>query len=277
LGGLTGTSRRAVRAAGITAVAGLAAFGLAGIGCSAGGAGLQDDGPVARAEVAGTETGPSDSAGGTEGGARPTQDGRNPSGAPTPTGPAGASATPSAPAPEAGVPERLYKVDPVQLLSEDPEVDKRVKRALQPCADGGGIPVDIAYGSITGASAPDVVVNVMNCSDSVGVAAYVYRPDDKLRYASVFRVEEAAVIAEIDRGDLVVSKQVFAGGAGDTGEPAGQEVTTYRWKDGNFTRLYWMRNEYLRTLADETGGFEPSEAAVDPSGASAGAADTRKD
>ena len=45
----------------------------------------------------------------------------------------------------------------------------------------------------------------------MGVGSYVYREEGG-RYENVFAAEEPPVYAEIDRGDLVVTKQVYEKG-----------------------------------------------------------------
>ena len=88
----------------------------------------------------------------------------------------------------------------------DPEVSEAVKSDLEPCV-ADEYPVDVTYGDLTGGSSEDLVVNVMTCTDAVGVASYVYR-EDKGRYRSVFLAEQPPVYAEIDRGDLLVTRQL---------------------------------------------------------------------
>ncbi|MCM2393805.1 hypothetical protein NBG84_37005 [Streptomyces sp. CWNU-1] len=131
-------------------------------------------------------------------------------------------------------------VNPVLLIKGDPKVSKRVKSDLKPC--GNDYPVDTSYGSITGGTSPDVVVNVMSCVDSVGVGTYVYRMSGA-KYENVFMAEEPAVVSAIDRGDLVVTKQVWTEND-PAEEPSAEEVTTYHWTSGKFVQLHWVRNEY---------------------------------
>ncbi len=69
-------------------------------------------------------------------------------------------------------------MDAVRLVKDDPGVAASVKRALKPCV-GDEYPVDVSYGDLTGGTADDVVVNVMTCSDAVGVGSYVYREDGR--------------------------------------------------------------------------------------------------
>ncbi|MEU1279316.1 hypothetical protein [Streptomyces sp. NPDC005805] len=202
--------------AGGTAAAVLAALALFSAGCSTGGSGVQDEGAA-----------PSDTV---------------------------AKATPSAaPSPDAS--RFTDAVDAVRLLKSDPKVSDRVKADLRPCARDS-YPVDTSYGTLTGAGAPDVVVNVMTCGDAVGMGTYVYREDGK-GYKNVFTAEEPSVYAAIDRGDLVVTRPVYASGD-PVSEPSGEEVTTYRWAGDRFTQQYWVRNEYSRSVGE--GDVLPSEA-----------------
>lgn len=154
-------------------------------------------------------------------------------------GPAGADSVAGTLKPTSG--PSADDVDAVGLVMDDPGVAASVKRALKPCV-GDEYPVDVSYGDLTDGSADDVVVNVMTCSDAVGVGSYVYR-DSGGGYRNVFRAEESPVYAEIDRGDLVVTKQVYKRDDPVT-SPSGENVITYRWTAGRFTLEYRTHNEY---------------------------------
>ncbi|KPI26437.1 hypothetical protein ACGFZJ_34140 [Streptomyces sp. NPDC048253] len=164
---------------------------------------------------------------------------------------AGATATPSSAS--TGPPDRT---EAVRLIKDDPEVSAEVKRELQPCV-GDEYPVDVSYGDLTGGSGDDIIVNVLTCGDVVGVGSYVYRKDDG-GYRNVFRAEEPPVYAEMDRGDLVVTKQVYEKGD-PVSDPSGENVITYRWTSGRFVKEYSWHNDYssvvgdLPTVAPETG------------------------
>ncbi|MFJ1808413.1 MULTISPECIES: hypothetical protein [unclassified Streptomyces] len=133
------------------------------------------------------------------------------------------------------------RADAVRLIKDDPEVSAEVKRELQPCA-GDEYPVDVSYGDLTGGSGNDIIVNVLTCGDLVGVGSYVYRQDDG-GYANVFKAEEPPVYAEMDRGDLVVTKQVYEKGD-SVSDPSGENVITYRWTSGRFVKEYSWHNDY---------------------------------
>nr|WP_145871982.1 hypothetical protein [Streptomyces capillispiralis] len=133
------------------------------------------------------------------------------------------------------------RVDAVRLIKADPEVSTEVKRELEPCV-ADEYPVDVSYGSLTGGSVDDVVVNVLTCGDAVGVGSYVYR-DQGGAYVNVFAAEEPPVYAEIDRGDLVVTKQVYDRGD-PVSSPSGENVITYRWAAGRFAEKYRTHNDY---------------------------------
>ncbi|MFE6824698.1 hypothetical protein [Streptomyces sp. NPDC057690] len=164
---------------------------------------------------------------------------------------AGATATPSSAS--TGPPDRT---EAVRLIKDDPEVSAEVKRELQPCV-GDEYPVDVSYGDLTGGSGDDIIVNVLTCGDVVGVGSYVYRKDDG-GYRNVFQAEEPPVYAEMDRGDLVVTKQVYEKGD-PVSDPSGENVITYRWTSGRFVKEYSWHNDYssvvgdLPTVAPETG------------------------
>ncbi|MGW7272090.1 hypothetical protein ACWGH5_16360 [Streptomyces sp. NPDC054864] len=139
----------------------------------------------------------------------------------------------------------------VQLVKDDPKVSRTVKRDLKPCV-GDDYPVDVSYGNLTGGAGSDVVVNIMTCSDAVGTSSYVYRAEGK-KYENVFQDEEPPVYAEIDRGDLVVTKQVYEKGD-PVSYPSGEEVITYRWSSNHFTETDRTRSHY----SSAAGGDAPA-------------------
>ncbi|GGT70894.1 MULTISPECIES: hypothetical protein [Streptomyces] len=167
---------------------------------------------------------------------------------------ASAAPAPSASA-SAGQPEK--RVDPIALIKGDPKIGERLKADLKPCV-ADAYPVDTSYGNLTGGTSPDVVVNVMTCGDAVGIGTYVYREEND-RYKNVFMAEDAAVYATIDRGDLVVTRQVYAKGD-PVAYPSGEDVITYRWAGNKFIQHDWVHNDYSRAVGD--GGLDgpaPSE------------------
>ncbi|MEU7297597.1 hypothetical protein AB0A76_31100 [Streptomyces exfoliatus] len=209
--------RRTVKAASITAAAGLVALGLSMAACSTGGTGSRDEGAAGTHDVA-------------------------------PAAPSGSAD---------GEPRSAERVDPIALLKADPKIGSRLKADLKPCV-ADAYPVDASYGNLTDGPAPDVVVNVMTCGDAVGIGTYVYRKQSD-RYENVFMAEDAAVYATIDRGELVVTKQVYAKGD-PVAYPSGEDVITYRWSGNRFTQHDWVHNDYSRAVGD--GGLEepaPSE------------------
>jgi hypothetical protein len=156
---------------------------------------------------------------------------------------AGAAASPS-PAPS----KTLDTVDAVRIVKDDPRVSAEVKRELKPCVSDQ-YPVDVSYGDLTGGSADDVVVNVLTCGDAVGIGSYVYRDEDG-SYQNVFKVEEPPAYAEIDRGYLVVTKQVYEKGD-PVSSPSGEVVSTYLWTSDRFTKKYSTRTEYSHAVGGE--------------------------
>ncbi|MGW2586829.1 hypothetical protein ACWCYZ_37025 [Streptomyces virginiae] len=203
--------------AGTVVLVGTAVFA---VGCATGGTGLRDGGP-----------------------ARPE---------------AVAKATPSGPAPEDSVSASsgrpLKKVDPVGLLMKDPKVSTEVKRDLKPCS-GKEYPVDVSYGKVTGGPVVDIVVNVLSCANALGRGTYVYRSDGAT-YENVFSDEQPPVYAEIDRGDLVVTKQVY-GKSDALAYPSGEDVITYRWNGEKFTEQDRVHSEYSNVV---DGGVPPAPA-----------------
>ncbi|AZQ40610.1 hypothetical protein EJ357_26270 [Streptomyces cyaneochromogenes] len=163
----------------------------------------------------------------------------------------GGSAAKSSLAPMA-TPSASAAPDPeeaVRLVKADPKVSGEVKRELQPCVSDD-YPVDVSYGELTGGSTEDIVVNVLSCGDSVGVASYVYREQDG-EYRNVFKAEEPPVYAEIDRGYLVVTEQVYAKDDA-LSNPSSENVISYLWKSDRFVQEYDSRTEY----GDLGGGAE---------------------
>ncbi|MEU8521052.1 hypothetical protein [Streptomyces sp. NBC_01216] len=194
-------------------MAGLVAVGLFVTSCSTGGTGSRDEGAARADEVS--------------------------------------SAAPAA-SPSASAGQRpAERVDPIALLKADPTIGDRLKDDLKPCV-ADAYPVDTSYGNLTGGSSPDVVVNVMTCGDAVGIGTYVYREEDKA-YKNVFMAEDAAVYATIDRGDLIVTKQVYAEGD-PVAYPSGEDVITYRWAGNKFTQHDWVHNDYSHVVGE--GGID---------------------
>jgi hypothetical protein len=163
-------------------------------------------------------------------------------------GPAHAAAVAGA-APSGATTDVPDRTDAVQLVKDDPEVSDEVKRELKPCV-GDDYPVDVSYGDLTGGAETDMVVNVLTCGDLVGVGSYVYRGTSG-GYKNVFKAEEPPVYAEIDRGDLVVTKQVYERGD-PVSSPSGENVITYRWvAAGRFAKEYSWHNDYSSVVGGE--------------------------
>ncbi|MEU7578840.1 hypothetical protein AB0B50_14680 [Streptomyces sp. NPDC041068] len=153
------------------------------------------------------------------------------------------SASPST-SPSASLPTK--KIDAVRLVKNDPKVSPDIKRDLKPCT-GDSYPVDVTYGNLTGGQSADVVVNVQSCADAVGIGSYVYRAEGD-KYENVFSAEEpASVYAEIDRGDLVVTKQMYETGD-SVAYPSGEEVITYHWSSNRFTETERTRSDFSNSV-----------------------------
>ncbi|KPI19789.1 MULTISPECIES: hypothetical protein [Streptomyces] len=203
-----GTRARQVLKAGSAVTAALAALGLFLTACATGGTGARDEGPASSEAVA-------------------------KGAAPSPARSASPSKTPK-------------RVDAIKLVKDDPEVSDSVKSALtKPCV-ADEYPVDVSYGDLTGGTTDDVVVNVMTCGDAVGIGSYVYR-EESGRYENVFKTEEPPVYAEIDRGDLVITQQLYK--KGDPVEyPSSEEVITYGWTATHFTERSRTHNDYSNAV-----------------------------
>ncbi len=215
--GLSGGSL-VLMSAGTVVLVGTAVFA---VGCATGGTGLRDGGP-ARTEAVSRTT------------------------------PSGTSPEDSSAASGAASGQALKKVDPVALLMKDPKVSNEVKRDLKPCS-GKEYPVDVSYGKVTGGPVADIVVNVLSCADALGRGTYVYRADGGA-YENVFSDEQPPVYAEIDRGDLVVTKQVY-GKSDALAYPSGEDVITYRWNGEKFTEQDRVHSEYSNVV---DGGVPPA-------------------
>ncbi|OIJ65875.1 hypothetical protein WN71_021725 [Streptomyces mangrovisoli] len=181
--------------------------------CATGGTGARDEGP-ARADSAG--------------GAAPSPVSYSPSPADT-----------------------YRRVDAVALVKDDAVVSAAVKHDLKPCV-GDEYPVDVSYGRLTGGTSEDVVVNVLTCGDAVGVGSYVYREENG-RFVDVFKAEESPVYAEMDRGDLVVTKQVYEKGDA-VSNPSGENVITYAWSTaagGHFVQRDFHHTDYSNAVGGD--------------------------
>ncbi|MEV0172553.1 hypothetical protein AB0I00_15725 [Streptomyces sp. NPDC050803] len=205
------TGARGTLQAVITALAVLTALALSVSGCATGGTGARDEGPAHDESAAGAAVAPSASP------------------APSFTG-------------------RPDQADVVRIVKHDPLVSAEVKRDLKPCV-ADDYPIDVGYGELTGGSSSDLVVNVLTCGDMVGVGSYVYRERNG-SYENVFKAEEPPVYAQIDRGELLVTKQVYEKGD-PVSSPSGENVITYRWTSGRFSQTYFWHNDYGTVTGDE--------------------------
>lgn len=212
--GLTGLRGRSPLVLMSTGMVILVGTVLFAVGCSTGGTGLRDGGPARTESVSKT--------------APPT-----------------AAGQPSA--------SSFKKVqDVVALVKADPKVSDAVKKDLKPCS-GKEYPVDVSYGKVTGSTAPDLVVNVLSCADAIGVGTYVYKQEGAA-YENVFSDEAPPVYAEIDRGDLVVSKPVYVK---SEAYATGEDVITFRWNGEKFTEHDRVHSEYSNVGG---GGSQPAPA-----------------
>jgi hypothetical protein len=214
--------------AAITAVSVLVALAVFVSACATGGTGTRDEGPAYAESSDGSEM---------AAGAAPS-----------------ASEAPALPPSPASSAESLSRAAAARLVKDDPAVSADVKNDLQPCGDD--YPVDVLSGDLTGGTSKDVVVNVLTCGDEIGVGSYVYRVESGA-YENVFKAEESPVYALIDRGDLVVAKQVYEKGDQVT-TPSGEYVITYRWTAGRFVKRWDQYNQY-----GDASGVTPSPSPAD--------------
>ncbi|MFI6486611.1 hypothetical protein [Streptomyces sp. NPDC050564] len=163
-------------------------------------------------------------------------------------GPAGGAAVAkgaTTPTASASPGKAAKRVDAVQLVKDDPQVSASVKRDLKPCV-ADEYPVDVSYGNLTGGSSDDIVINVMTCADAVGMGSYVYREKNG-KYENVFKAEQPPVYAEIDRGDLVVTQQLYKTDD-PVSYPSSEEVITYGWSAARFTERSRIHNDYSNAV-----------------------------
>ncbi|MEV5594156.1 hypothetical protein [Streptomyces sp. NPDC052496] len=168
--------------------------------------------------------------------------------------PTNRSARATSPSPSASA--SYQKVDAVELMKHDPKVGADVKKSLgKPCA-AEEYPVEVTYASLTHGKAPDVVVNVMTCADSVGIGSYVYRKQGG-SYENVFADEQPSVYAGVNKGELEISKQTY-----NTGDKvccaSGEDVMTYRWTGSRFVEYARYHTDYSNTGNTESASPEPA-------------------
>ena len=154
------------------------------------------------------------------------------------------------PTPDASAPGDPVNV--VKLLKQDPKVSRRIKDSLKPCSRNV-YAIDTSYGDLTEGSTADIVVNVMACGNGIGMGTYVYRVENK-KYKDVFDDEGFAVYGTIDRGDLVVTQQVYTKNDPAMSYPSGEDQLTYVWSDGAFVKRYQVHNDYSRAVGNESLG-----------------------
>ncbi|MFC7308285.1 hypothetical protein ACFQVC_29195 [Streptomyces monticola] len=146
----------------------------------------------------------------------------------------------ASPAPST-TPVKEQQVDAVALVKKDPKVSATVKADLKPCS-GDEYPVDVSYGNLTGAARNDVVVNVLTCSDAIGVGSYVYRPEGS-SYKNVFQTEVPASYAEIDRDGLMVTTQTYEKDD-SVALPSGEDIKLYNWSNDAFVQVKAWSTDY---------------------------------
>ncbi|HZG02320.1 MAG TPA: hypothetical protein VE546_01875 [Streptomyces sp.] len=125
------------------------------------------------------------------------------------------------------------ELDVLALLRADPKVGRKIKETLRPCS-AEVWPVDVSYGRLTGGHAPDVLVNVSDCNDGMGLGSYVYRQSTNGQYVGVFAAEDPPVHADADRDRLRVTQRVYADGD-PVCCPSGRHVVLYVWREDRFT------------------------------------------
>ncbi|MFE9255852.1 hypothetical protein [Streptomyces sp. NPDC006879] len=170
---------------------------------------------------------------------------------PAHTDPVGKAA---APAPSVSHSPAYERIDAVTLVKNDPKVSSEIKRDLRPCV-ADEYPVDVTYGKVTANGPNDVIVNVLSCADAVGLGSYVYRANGE-GYENVFADEQPPVYAEVDRGDLVLTKPVYTK-SDALAYPSGEDVITYRWTGEKFTEHDRVHTDYSNAV---DGGGQPAPA-----------------
>ncbi|MBL1101690.1 hypothetical protein [Streptomyces coffeae] len=132
------------------------------------------------------------------------------------------------------LPSPQQKIDPVRLVKEDSQVSEDLKENLKPCRKAtkstplvDGYPLDITKGKLTGSGSPDLVINVMSCTDGFGIGSYVYRKVGQ-KYQNVFQDEKPPVYAVIAKGTLQVTQLSYSSGD-PVCCPSREDLITYRW------------------------------------------------
>jgi hypothetical protein len=133
------------------------------------------------------------------------------------------------------------KINPVDLLKQDPKVRDEFKDDVKPCKGTKKYPVEVKYGYLTDSGRPDVLINLSTCNDGMGLGVYVYQKKGA-SYQNVFIDETPPVHGELGDGFLKVVRQVYT----DSDAvccPTGQSVTTYAWTGGWFSEISHSRAE----------------------------------
>lgn len=163
------------------------------------------------------------------------------------------------------------KLDAVALVKKDPKVSEHLKANLKPCtksttnaatkdakkdapqdakkgtAKSQGYPIDVAYGHLTGSAASDLVINVMTCTEGFGLGSYVYRKVGG-KYENVFTDERPPVYADTTKGDLRVTRLIYASND-SVCCPSSEDVTTYRWAETR--RQFLVTDHKIRNVSDD--------------------------
>lgn len=91
----------------------------------------------------------------------------------------------------------------------------------------------------------------------------MYRADGDGSYKNVFAAEVPAVYGTIDRGDLVVTTQVY-GSKDPLAYPSGSEVVTYRWASDRFTEHDRVHNDFSRAVEGTDGELPVQSEPMEP-------------
>ncbi|MBP0461192.1 hypothetical protein [Streptomyces montanisoli] len=259
----------------VAGLAGLATIGLLAGGCSAGGTGMRDEGPAVPAPVERTMPTPSQSPRPTARSVDPVallradprvsekiKDGLKPCGADSyPVNTSYGDLTGGS---------RPDLVINVTTCKDSIGIGTYVYRAT---GDGGGAatsgatsttPSSATSGAGASRSAGAHSSGGPKPGESVEPLLRKKQPPLPGKYENVFTSEEPSVYAAIDRGELVVTQQVY--GKGDSvAYPSGEEVVTYDWTNSKFVERYRVRNTYSKPVDgdDDLGDSAPTPA---PSG-----------
>ncbi|MGQ4516974.1 hypothetical protein [Streptomyces sp. DW26H14] len=254
----------------VAGLAGLATIGLLAGGCSAGGTGMRDEGPAVPAPVERTMPTPSQTPAPQRANVDPVSllraDPQVSSRVKNSLKPCGSDSYPvNTSYGDLTGGSRPDIVINVTTCKDSIGIGTYVYRATGSgtAAPQSATPSSHASGASTGADLAAPTLDAAPGTDAgptvPGSLASTYRtgtgaePEAKPlpgQYENVFTSEEPSVYGTIDRGELVVTQQVYTKGD-SVAYPSGEDVVTYDWARTKFTERYRVRNTYSKSNGDD--------------------------